>query len=883
VSAAEGWSFSTRHTRSTIYQLAQYTRKAPAGDRWAAILARIESGMHHAGDQPLSSAVGSYLAQTLTRCGAYEDAADLLADAMPILERMRMQGPGGEWLQVPESSEGHFWRARNLDLRGNEDLAEQGYRSHPALTDTAATEHDELTSRLVELLIENDRLQEALDMIESSEPGREYQPLWKALQSKTYALLNLPEASIAAAAAARDRLQQPEPAGKQDSIFQRMAAHELRTVGQLFESGEMASRVLLTLAESAITRRDAGLRELNEVNEALSRARTKGDRPLEARCCHALGDIELSTGNPQTAAQLLQDALECELTPASNGDWRRLRPVGSEAQFPEEARRGSWRRMRTAAGVGMPIQLSLGRALAASGADPSAALDVAIGGARRRNRRLTLYSALSAKAGWLSAAGRTEDARAVWSDAAGVLESLRAGLSTVELQIGLLQDKERPFAELLAAAVAAGESEAAISLMERAKSRAFLEQIRTGAPPPPLSGEAEAQARELRLQLVRTMSRETPPDASGELETQRLKDRLAALFRGGDRRTQPTAAALGKEIAALSSKDISVVEYFVSADRCFAVAAHEGELTPPLALPVGGNDLMELLNTLDFELAVRERCRSLELLYEALFAPLEPYFLRGASRLLIIPHGPLHRAPLHALRGPEGIYLAQRFTIQYAPSVGLAREVARHPWSGSSGSALLLAATQTPYCPLPALNFAAVETDVASKSLPGSIVFSGAQAIRRQLIRRQENVEILHCACHGEYDRDDPLLSRLFLADGPLYGYEIERLRFRPRVAVLSACESGIQKRMGGDETFGLIRALLSRGAETVISSLWKVGDESTATLMGTFYRRLAEKPGDAATALRHAQLDLLGAPRYAHPFYWAPYFATGASPSEAQ
>ena len=133
----------------------------------------------------------------------------------------------------------------------------------------------------------------------------------------------------------------------------------------------------------------------------------------------------------------------------------------------------------------------------------------------------------------------------------------------------------------------------------------------------------------------------------------------------------------------------------MSADRGFAVAAHQGELTPPLALPVGGNGLIELLDTLDFELGVRERCRSLELLYDALFAPLEPY-LRGASRLLIIPHGPLHRAPLHALRGPEGTFLAQRFTIQYAPSVGLAREVARHPWSGSSGSALLFAATQTP-------------------------------------------------------------------------------------------------------------------------------------------------------------------------------------------
>ncbi len=565
LSAAEGWSFATRPTRSMLYQLVECTRRAPAGDRWAAILARIESGMHHAGDQPLAAAVSSSLAQTLTRAGTYEDATDMFLDTKSMLERMRAVGPGGEWSEVPESSEAHFWRARALDLRGNEELAEEEYRSHPAFTDAAASEHDELTSRLVELLIENDRLQEALDRIESNEPGREYQPLWKALQSKTYALLNLPEASAAAGAEARDRLQQPEPAEENASIFQRMAEPGRRAMEQLFDSGEMASRVHLALAESAITRRDAGPRELTEVTEALSIARSTGDRALEARCCHALGEIELGTGNPQAAAQLLRNALECELTPATHSQWRRFLPDGSGAPLPEEARRERSRRTRTAAGVGMQIQLSLGRAQAASGADASAALDVAIGGARRRNRRLTLYSALSTKAAWLSAAGRNEDARAIWSDAANVLESLRAGLSGVELQIGLLQDKERPFTELLAAAVAARDSQTAIRLMERAKSRAFLEQIRTGAPPPPLSGDSETQARDLRLQLVRTMSTGAPPDAAGELQMQRLKNRFAALFRGGDRRTQPAAAALGNEIAALSANGISVIEYFVSA------------------------------------------------------------------------------------------------------------------------------------------------------------------------------------------------------------------------------------------------------------------------------------------------------------------------------
>lgn len=878
--ATEGWSFATRHTRSMLYQLVQCTKKAPAGDGWAMILARIEAGMRQAGDQSLAAVVSSALAQTLTRSGFYEDAVEMFADANSMLERMRMVGPGGEWLEVPESSEARFWSARALDLRGNDDAAEEAYRSHPAFADHAAPEHDGLISRLVELLVENDRLQEALDMLESSEPDHEYQPLWRALQAKIYGLLNLPEASAAAAVQAREPLEVPESAEEKDSTFHRLAATEGQAIEQLFQSNEVESRLHLVLAESAITRGNVSSQNLEEVTRALSRARRVGDRALEARCCHSLGEIEFAAGNPQAAAKLLQDALECELTPATRGEWRQYLDR-SGPTFPEQVRRDRWRRTRAASGVGIQIQLSLGRAQMATGVDPSVALDIAIGGARRRNRQLVLYSALSAKGGWLSSAGRGEEAWAVWSDAANVLESLRAGLSGVSLQIGLLQDKERPFDELLAAAAAAGDSEAAIRIMERAKSRAFLEQIRTGVAPPPLSGDAEAEARDLRLRLVRTLSASTPLDAAAELELQRMKNRFASLFRAGDRRTQPVAAALGADIAQLSAAGISVVEYFVSPQRSFAVTAHQGKLTPPVALELGGNDLAEILETLDFELGVRERCRSLELLYDALFAPLEPQ-LRGASRLLIVPHGLLHRAPLHALRGRDKLYLAQRFPIHYASSVGLAKEVARRPQNGVSGGALLLAATQTPYCALPTLNFAAIETAEAAKSLPGCVVLTGAEAVRRHLVRRQENLEILHCACHGEYDRDDPLMSRLYLADGPLYGYEIERLRFRPRVVVLSACESGIQKRMGGDETFGLIRALVSRGAETVISSLWKVADESTANLMGAFYSELAQIPGDAAAALRNAQLRLLGEPRYAHPFYWAPYFATGAMPSGA-
>jgi CHAT domain-containing protein len=248
----------------------------------------------------------------------------------------------------------------------------------------------------------------------------------------------------------------------------------------------------------------------------------------------------------------------------------------------------------------------------------------------------------------------------------------------------------------------------------------------------------------------------------------------------------------------------------------------------------------------------------------------------GAKRIIIVPHGILHTAPIHALRRPDGTYLAERFIIQYAPSAAVALRT-RERWNARQAEgAVLVAATRTPYSSLPDLDAAAGEVEAVSEAIAGAQVLKGMETVRRHVLRLKGNTNILHLACHGEFDLDDPLLSRVYLADGPLYGYELQRLACRPRLVVLSACETGVQRRAAGDETFGLVRAFLSCGAEAVVASLWKVADESTAILMRTLYRELGEKPDDAAGALRTAQRALLSSPEYAHPFRWAPYIMIG-------
>jgi CHAT domain-containing protein len=111
------------------------------------------------------------------------------------------------------------------------------------------------------------------------------------------------------------------------------------------------------------------------------------------------------------------------------------------------------------------------------------------------------------------------------------------------------------------------------------------------------------------------------------------------------------------------------------------------------------------------------------------------------------------------------------------------------------------------------------------------------------------NARILHLACHGEADLISPSLSRLVLApssrvekesgeDGFVYLRELRDLGISAELLVLSACETNAGKLHPLEGITGLSRAGLAAGAESVISTFWRVDDAAARTLMVDFYRR---------------------------------------------
>ena len=99
---------------------------------------------------------------------------------------------------------------------------------------------------------------------------------------------------------------------------------------------------------------------------------------------------------------------------------------------------------------------------------------------------------------------------------------------------------------------------------------------------------------------------------------------------------------------------------------------------------------------------------------------------------------------------------------------------------------------------------------------------------------------------------------------------------------LLSACRTALADSLEQDgiEINSTAYHFMNRGAKSVIASLWKVSDASTAQLMEEFYKNLAIGKMTKSEALRKAQLSLLHptnkSTEYLHPYYWSPFILMG-------
>ncbi len=265
-------------------------------------------------------------------------------------------------------------------------------------------------------------------------------------------------------------------------------------------------------------------------------------------------------------------------------------------------------------------------------------------------------------------------------------------------------------------------------------------------------------------------------------------------------------------------------------------------------------------------------------LYNYLIAPVEKDIVN--KKLLIVPSGALHAIPFSSLMNKQKKYLIETNSVSVLPNASAIQLILKNIKSESSRNVL---AFGNPDCgdiasPLPG---AEAEVNMIASYFPKSSVFIGADAQERKVKDLISNYSIIHFACHGVFNGDYPLLSRLLLTagnneDGNLELRELYNLKLsKCNLVVLSACESGLAKVKKNDDLIGLVRGFLYAGSPGVIASLWKVDDAATSFLMERLYFYLSNN-FSRGEALQKAQMDTMQSPLFSHPYFWSAFQLNG-------
>lgn len=269
----------------------------------------------------------------------------------------------------------------------------------------------------------------------------------------------------------------------------------------------------------------------------------------------------------------------------------------------------------------------------------------------------------------------------------------------------------------------------------------------------------------------------------------------------------------------------------------------------------------------------------LQRLYQLLLAPVAD-ILPAYSHLIIVPYGILHYLPFHSLYDGQH-FLIEHLDVSYLPTAALL-DISQQ--RGQRVRARGINPTSSLVMGLSdhgRLAYAAQEAEVVARQLGARGIYNEA-ATAALLHEIAPLCPIVHIAAHGLFRLDAPNFSSIKLADRQLSTIEVFNLDLSScSLVTLSACETGRVSIGGGDEVIGLGRGFLYAGAASLLPTLWKVDDASSAQLMEIFYQALLSGYSKAA-ALASAQRAFLQSARtsgrtyYMHPYFWAAFQLIG-------
>jgi len=523
------------------------------------------------------------------------------------------------------------------------------------------------------------------------------------------------------------------------------------------------------------------------------------------------------------------------------------------------------------------------------------------------------------------------------------MEQVRERVGGEAMGAQFAQNASEPFYQLADLLAQMGRMEEAFEISERMRARSLLELMQLASlleqetatfEAGKVYDELKQRIAELEGQLLRAMASPSPnrelierlqkelADVRNEFEQQRDMLRL--------RRWQLLPTNRGQiDFNAWRQlrlpDDTAVLVYLVTEQRTllFVLTSKEGVWQiHGFVLPVTKKQLEEDTAWLRERVEQRRPVgATLQRLYAALVKPAEKV-LSGKRKLIVIPDGPLYAIPFQVLQDENGLYLIERFTIAYTPSLttlwslqkrkpsatSLARGIGaggiRPPQNFGQVSPAptndrvsLRNSPKWQWTGIAVVNFGSnIEplpyareevrwiSELFAQTFPKSSirVFVDASATKQIATQALKESRWVHFATHAILEPKRPLYSRLIFTplkgqDNLLRAFEVLDLGQTPcEMVVLSACETGLGKALQGEGLIGLVWTFMAAGTKTLVASQWTVNDLSTAHLMRAYYKFLLNGL-QPAEAMRRAQISLLSQRQFHHPYYWAAFVVWGS------
>ncbi|OGR19763.1 MAG: hypothetical protein A2X81_12805 [Desulfobacterales bacterium GWB2_56_26] len=493
---------------------------------------------------------------------------------------------------------------------------------------------------------------------------------------------------------------------------------------------------------------------------------------------------------------------------------------------------------------------------------------------------LYLYLAYAYKNG-----GNTSEAIKALQLVLKTLEAARSTLVYENQRISYFKNLNEVYSELITLLIKNQEYEEAFNASERARSRALLDLL--SSKKINLSNEeseifrevvdyqAELSAvfdsKELTKEAVesfnerhRAVTKRPKKNSNQEVENSLASNKVKHLV------SFDTANIA--EIQKFLANDAVLVEYYYTSKKLFIfVLSQQG-------LSVASQDIYQdhfenlVQNYLNSVKNGTQSIATAKQLYDYLLKPIEKNLEN--KHVVIIPYGALHSLSFAALHD-DSTYLIEKFSISYSASGSLLQSPSRKTVKDDNG--LVFGDPVSPVeVQAPALPYAREEAVNVSLNRANAKMFLGMKATETRLKELAPTSKWIHIASHAFFDDVDPMKSAIILSadeknDGFLSANELFVMDLsKTDMLVLSACETGVGKVVKGDEYFGLIRGFQYAGVSAIVSTLWKIEDKTSASLMTQFYNYSNEY--GKAKALQLAQKKFTST----SPFYWGAYKLIG-------